>query len=125
MGKREEERLLEYGITQEEWEIRVAEFNGCCAYCLQPMGKLVIEHMIPLSRGGKRDIANVVPACVGCNMRKGTKSLLDVLAGGRVTGGKVVQCSRKAEETGRLISPDDWRLIYQPTWMRPGSSPRY
>lgn len=51
--------------------------NGKCAYC----GKLVerrdmtIDHIIPVSKGGRSEWKNVVLACQSCNTHKGSKSL--------------------------------------------------
>lgn len=53
--------------------------NGLCFYC----GRLLygsfdipvhIEHKIPVSRGGRNDITNVVLACATCNFKKRTKT---------------------------------------------------
>lgn len=44
-------------------------WSGPCAYC----GDLApdqVDHVIPLSRGGTHDRANLVPACKPCNMDK-------------------------------------------------------
>jgi 5-methylcytosine-specific restriction endonuclease McrA len=48
-----------------------------CAYCEtdfahDPM-RLVVEHIVPLIRGGTDDLTNVVIACWGCNQSKGAK----------------------------------------------------
>lgn len=51
--------------------------NGHCAYCgngLDPFYGWEIEHMIPRSRGGSDDLANLVPACTRCNRLKGTRT---------------------------------------------------
>lgn len=46
------------------------EYHGNrCAYCRRS-GKMVVEHVIPLSRGGAHLPANIVPACVTCNSSK-------------------------------------------------------
>lgn len=45
-----------------------------CAYCWAPAVEL--DHVVPLSAGGRHDIANLVPSCRRCNARKGNKSLL-------------------------------------------------
>lgn len=42
--------------------------SGDCAYC----GGIPtqVDHVLPRSRGGTDDRANLVPACKGCNMEK-------------------------------------------------------
>jgi 5-methylcytosine-specific restriction endonuclease McrA len=50
-----------------------------CQYCgraaveLRPRESLTRDHLIPLSRGGTNDWANVVTACSPCNTRKGNR----------------------------------------------------
>lgn len=51
--------------------------NGYCAYCeadLEPTGYHV-DHIRPLSRGGRNDIINLVCACPTCNLSKSDKTL--------------------------------------------------
>jgi 5-methylcytosine-specific restriction endonuclease McrA len=63
-------------VTREEWLAKVAEFNRRCVYCKQefPVGKLTMDHVLPVLKGGLHVIANIVPACLGCNSRKGSKT---------------------------------------------------
>ncbi len=48
--------------------IRVAW--GCCAYCGDAAAALQKDCVLPLSRGGRYTIENVVPACRSCNASK-------------------------------------------------------
>lgn len=64
-------------ISQSDWKDRLLEFNGYCAYCLQPCDKPEMEHMQAVSRGGTNTIDNVIPSCSPCNRTKHTKSLLE------------------------------------------------
>jgi len=43
-----------------------------CCYCGVKFGtaELNLEHVLPRSRGGKTDWANIVTACIPCNLRK-------------------------------------------------------
>jgi len=46
--------------------------SGICYYCglkLLPI-ELTMDHIIPLSRGGKSEKNNIVPACKECNNKK-------------------------------------------------------
>lgn len=44
-----------------------------CQYCGNP-ANLTIDHVIPLSRGGRTTWDNVVTACRSCNGRKGNRT---------------------------------------------------
>ncbi|MCL4189024.1 MAG: HNH endonuclease [Rhodobacteraceae bacterium] len=46
----------------------------CCQYC-GARGELTFDHVVPRSRGGRTSWTNVVAACAGCNLRKGSRSL--------------------------------------------------
>lgn len=43
-----------------------------CVYCTGPYES--DDHVIPLSQGGEHSIANLVPACMLCNARKGART---------------------------------------------------
>ena len=62
-------KLKEGGWTQQQWEDLVTEWNNCCAYC-GAEGKVEADHCVPLSRGGKHDISNIIPSCRTCNQQK-------------------------------------------------------
>lgn len=53
-----------------------------CSYCGDPA--TVIDHVVPLSRGGTNELANLAPACAPCNGSKGAKLLSEWT--GRHTG---------------------------------------
>jgi 5-methylcytosine-specific restriction endonuclease McrA len=56
-------------FTAAEWLALKRRYEGCCAYCgLRAL--LTVDHRIPLSRGGKNLISNILPACRTCNSRK-------------------------------------------------------
>jgi 5-methylcytosine-specific restriction endonuclease McrA len=52
--------------------------NGVCFYCNHEVGReqLTMDHVVPLSRGGKSRKGNIVAACKECNSKK--KYLLPV-----------------------------------------------
>lgn len=52
------------------WQNRLA--LGICYYCNQKFTaeELTMDHLVPISRGGKASRNNVVPACKECNSRK-------------------------------------------------------
>jgi hypothetical protein len=49
--------------------------NNMCAYCSIESEKLTVEHMLPISRGGKHRMDNIVLACTTCNFSKHNKTL--------------------------------------------------
>lgn len=67
-------------LTSVQWQDILQTFNHACAYCLAQDVPLEQEHMQPISRGGQHTEANVIPACVNCNRRKSSKSLLAFMA---------------------------------------------
>lgn len=50
-------------------------YGNCCCYCGRPSSteNLNLDHIIPKSRGGRSDWANVVTACFPCNSRKANR----------------------------------------------------
>lgn len=52
------------------WKRKLA--RGQCYYCGRafPPKALTMDHIVPLSRGGKSTKRNVVPACKECNNKK-------------------------------------------------------
>lgn len=57
-------------VTQQEWRDLKAYYGNRCAYCLSPVPRAHMDHMIPLSRNGKHALENVVPTCQSCNLKK-------------------------------------------------------
>lgn len=52
-------------------------FDHKCAYCARSGQKLTVDHVMPLSRGGRHCIANLVPACANCNQKKGSMTVVE------------------------------------------------
>lgn len=72
------------GVTSRQWASQIAPYGGRCAYCDAVTSVSVMEHMVPLSRGGAHDVTNVVPACRRCNSKKGTMTALEFFVGRRL-----------------------------------------
>jgi hypothetical protein len=49
-----------------------------CMYCGSKSKKLTVDHVIPVSRGGKTNFENCVAACRGCNTYKDNKKPSEV-----------------------------------------------
>jgi len=47
--------------------------DGICHYCSRhfPPKSLTMDHLIPLTRGGRSEKSNLVPCCKECNKAKG------------------------------------------------------
>src|SRR3954469_15106531 len=56
-------------LTAAQWRLIVGEWGGC-AYCGAPDGQVQKDCVLPLSRGGRYTLTNVVPACGSCNAIK-------------------------------------------------------
>jgi len=68
-AKREKNKARE--LKQTQWWKRQLS-RGACYYCGQsvPPAELTMDHVVPLSRGGKTTKGNVVPCCKACNTNK-------------------------------------------------------
>ena len=51
-------------------------YNSNCFYC-GASENITMDHVIPLSRGGKHSIGNIVPACGKCNYSKNDKTITE------------------------------------------------
>lgn len=61
-------------FTALEWLALVEQHQSRCAYCGVKTDRPEADHRTPLCRGGSNLIANILPACLGCNRRKGRKT---------------------------------------------------
>lgn len=59
-------------ISDYDWSRMLAIYDHRCAYCgSDGYGEtLHMDHVVPLARGGRHAIGNVVPACPSCNYSK-------------------------------------------------------
>jgi 5-methylcytosine-specific restriction endonuclease McrA len=51
-------------------------YASVCTYC-GSSDKIEIDHIVPLSKGGRHSIGNLTPACRMCNASKGNKFLTE------------------------------------------------
>lgn len=56
------------------------EQNGVCYLCLEQFDfkDMEMDHLIPISKGGKHEVSNVKMCCGTCNKKKGVKLLKEV-----------------------------------------------
>ncbi|PIP38587.1 MAG: HNH endonuclease [Desulfobacterales bacterium CG23_combo_of_CG06-09_8_20_14_all_51_8] len=74
--RREKDKARELRASQW-WKRKCAK--GVCHYCQGkfPAKELTMDHIVPLSRGGKSTKNNVVPCCKVCNTKKKSSLLMD------------------------------------------------
>jgi 5-methylcytosine-specific restriction endonuclease McrA len=67
--RREKEKARQ--LRKTAWWARKIQ-GGICYYCRRQVGaaSLTMDHLVPISRGGKSKKGNLVPACKHCNNRK-------------------------------------------------------
>ncbi|MGB9731328.1 MULTISPECIES: HNH endonuclease [Calditerrivibrio] len=67
--KKEKQKARE--LKKKQWWNTLVS-KGVCYYCGKkvPPGELTMDHIVPLSRGGKSTKGNIVPACKECNNKK-------------------------------------------------------
>ncbi len=63
-------------LPKEDWKKVLSDFNHQCAYCGSETG-LEQEHIVPMKKGGKYELGNIVPACRHCNASKGDRYLIE------------------------------------------------
>jgi 5-methylcytosine-specific restriction endonuclease McrA len=70
-ARRRQRRMarVEHDLTKDQWAALQAAWGGC-AYCGGTGGPLQRDCILPISRGGRYTLANVVPACPSCNTSK-------------------------------------------------------
>jgi len=83
----------------------------CCQYCAKSHSttELTFDHVIPVSKGGRKDWENIVTCCVSCNRRKGGRTPEEAGMG-------LVRTPRRPDSApairftiGLRSAPDSWR----------------
>lgn len=77
-----------------------------CAYCKEPARGLPDpEHVVPLSRGGRNDMSNLVAACKQCNSDKRDLLLPEWAANRRARGLRPVDTTLEGAAYRALLTP--------------------
>lgn len=79
-AKRKRKALLSqagiFEVTARDWSRLKARYGNRCAYCAADR-HLTMDHIIPVSRGGRHSIGNLIPACGRCNSAKRTRTIME------------------------------------------------
>lgn len=70
-ARRRKRRMAQqtHDLTTTQWSALIEAWGGC-AYCGEPGPSYTKDCMLPISRGGRYTLTNVVPACASCNASK-------------------------------------------------------
>lgn len=60
--------------TANQFKDLCEKYHNVCL-CCGNSGKLVADHVVPLSKGGSNSIENIQPLCFSCNSKKHTKTI--------------------------------------------------
>lgn len=61
-------------LTHRTWIALCEKYNYCCLCCGKP-GKMTVDHIVPLIKGGSHSLSNIQPLCLSCNSRKCDKTI--------------------------------------------------
>ena len=64
-------------FSDADWRRTCTRYRNCCAYCGRGGLPLTMDHVVPIARGGRHSIGNVVPACEPCNFGKHTSLAIE------------------------------------------------
>lgn len=64
-------------ITQSEWDSLFVRAGRMCAAC-GGTEKLQVDHIVPISRGGRTELGNLQILCRRCNISKGARLMLAI-----------------------------------------------
>lgn len=62
-------------FTGQEWRALCERLGNTCLACGAVGVDLTVDHVVPLSKGGRNGIENVQPLCRACNLKKGDKMI--------------------------------------------------
>lgn len=64
------------GCSERDLRRVISSTAGVCFYC-RVAPAMTIDHVVPLKRGGRHAVGNLVPACKRCNSSKGSLLLIE------------------------------------------------
>ena len=63
----------EFVVTANEMR---SLYGRPCFYC-GSTAQITVDHVLPIARGGRHSIGNLIPACKPCNMSKHKKTIME------------------------------------------------
>lgn len=75
--KRHRQRAILRGLTEhhskQDRDSVLAKYGNRCLHCraMPPEVRIVLDHVVPLARGGTNTVDNLQPLCEECNTKKG------------------------------------------------------
>ena len=63
-------KIISSVFTLKNWNDMKNEYGNRCAWCWRPGIELTIDHIFPISRGGRHTKENIQPLCRSCNSWK-------------------------------------------------------
>jgi len=73
----------EASLAAEDYVHLIEAWDKRCAYCNHALVTVLLEHMLPIARGGSSALDNVAPSCDSCNVRKGNQTPVEWLSPSR------------------------------------------
>lgn len=64
-------------VSARDWCRLMDRCGHACFYCGSSVSEITVDHIIPISRGGRHSIGNIVPACKRCNSSKHDRLLVE------------------------------------------------
>ena len=92
---------VEHDLTDAQWSA-LREAWGGCAYCGAQAASMQKDCVLPISRGGRYTLLNVVPACPSCNASKCNDEVTGWLRRKRLDEGAFLV--RQYEVVSRLVA---------------------
>jgi 5-methylcytosine-specific restriction endonuclease McrA len=59
-----------FKVTDQDISRQINRQNNECFWCHEKLDKLHVDHIIPLTKGGRHSIGNIVISCPKCNLIK-------------------------------------------------------
>lgn len=111
-AKRRKRRMdgVTHDLTVDQWDALQVAWDGC-AYCGAADGALQRDCVLPISRGGRYTVTNVVPACRSCNASKCNDEVTGWLR------------RKRLDERAFLIRHAEIQAMVRPTVSPPGTDP--
>ncbi|MEQ4726292.1 RNA-guided endonuclease IscB [Nonomuraea sp. B19D2] len=91
-------------------EYLLEKWGRACAYCGKSGVPLNIDHIHPRCRGGSDRVSNLCVACVGCNQRKGARSVEEFLAGRPTVLARVLAQAKAPLRDAAAVNATRWAL---------------